>query len=67
MTKEEKAIATAFTGIAFSVGEDYDTYLNYVEKVIGRPFITHELGSKEFMSEIKEKSKTDFINMLRKS
>jgi|ERR1035437_666165 tetratricopeptide (TPR) repeat protein len=65
MTKQEKAIATAFTGVMFSAGEDYDTYTHYVEKLIGRSLITNELGSKEFMSEIKEKSKTDFMNMCK--
>lgn len=63
MTLEEKVIATAYTGISFVQGAEIDDFFQYVSKKLGRPVFIHE----DFWKELKEKSKSDFINMCSKS
>lgn len=58
VTKREAAIVAAYTGVL--IGEFGEMH-GYIEGVMGRPVWTHELGSKEVMSEIREKSKADFV------
>ena len=60
MKKREAAIVSAYTG--FLLGEFSDMH-EYVEKIMGRPVFTHEIGSKEIADEIKHKAKDDFINI----
>jgi len=60
MTKNEAAIVSAYTGIL--IGE-FSNMHEYVEKIMDRPVLTHEMGNKEIANEIKEKSKNDFISM----
>lgn len=61
MTKSECAIIMAHTGICMLTGEDFSIFHKYVENLMGRPVFTHELGY--IASEIKEKSKADFIKL----
>ena len=58
MTREESAIISAFTGI---LAGPFNALHEYVEKIMGRPVFTHELGSAEVTAQIKEKSRADFI------
>lgn len=59
MTDREKAIVMAHTGICTLTGDKFQIFHKYVEDIIGRPVMTHELL---FLGdEIKEKSKADFI------
>ena len=58
MTKKEAAIISAYTGIM--LGEFSDMH-KYIEKILGRPVWTHELGNSETAEMIKEKSKPDFM------
>lgn len=60
MTKREAAIVSAYTGIL--IGEFTDMH-KYVEEIMQRPVFTHEMGSIIVFKEIKEKSKSDFINI----
>ncbi len=60
MTKQEAAIVSAYTG--YLIGEFHDMH-EYIEKIMGRPVWTHELGNKETMELIKSKSKDDFISI----
>lgn len=62
MTREESAIISAFTGILIG---PFDALHEYVEKILNRPVWTHELGNKETASEIKEKSRADFIALMK--
>jgi len=57
MTKREAAIVMAYTGIC--IGK-FDEFHGYVEEILERPVFTHELASRDFMLEIREKSKQDF-------
>ena len=63
MTKQECAIVMAYTGICMLTGENFGVFHEYVEKIMGRPVYTHEMGFPE--DEIKEKSKNDFLNLCR--
>lgn len=59
MTDKEKAIVMAHTGICMLTGDKFQIFHKYVEDIMGRPIMTHEIG---FLADaIKEKSKTDFI------
>lgn len=60
MTKQEAAIVTAYTG--FLIGSFSDTH-EYIEKLMGRPVFTHEMGTGEVMEEVKRRAKADFIAM----
>lgn len=59
MTDREKAIVTAHTGICMLTGGKFQIFHKYVEDIMGRPIMTHELGW--LADVIKEKSKADFI------
>ena len=59
MTDKEKAIVMAHTGICMLKGDKFQIFHKYVEDIMGRPIMTHEIGWLE--DEIKEKSKADFI------
>lgn len=58
MTDREKAIVMAHTGICMLVGDKFHIFHKYVEDIMGRPIMTHDIGWLE--NEIKEKSKSDF-------
>lgn len=58
MTKQEAAIVAAYTG--YLLGEFSDMH-EYVEKIMGRPVFTHELGNKEVADQIKVMATADFI------
>lgn len=59
MTDKEKAIVMAHTGICMLTGDKFQIFHKYVEDIMGRPIMTHEIGFLE--GEIKEKTKADFI------
>ena len=62
MTKEEKLIVSAYTGyLMCNIGDLHE----YIEKLLGRPVWTHELGCKEVIDEIKAKCKEDFLQLCR--
>lgn len=58
MTKREKAIVTAYTGILMG---DFSDFHEYIEEKLDRPVWTHEFGSRSLWDEIKEASKEDFL------
>ena len=60
LTREQAAIIGAYTG--YLCGSFVDMS-NYIEKILGRPVWTHELASEELQSEIKRKSKNDFLKI----
>lgn len=61
MTNREKAIVMAHTGICMLTGDKFQIFHKYVEDILNRPIMTHELAWLE--DEIKEKSKADFIRL----
>lgn len=58
MTDKEKAIIMAHTGMCMLSGDKFQIFHKYIEDIMGRPIMTHEIGLLE--AEIKEKSKADF-------
>ena len=59
MTDREKAIVMAYTGVCMLSGDKFQTFHKYVEKLMGRPLMSHEIYF--YADEIKEKAKADFI------
>lgn len=59
MTDREKAIVMAHTGICMLTGDKFQIFHKYVEDIMGRPIMTHEMGF--LADEIKDKSTDDFI------
>ncbi len=63
MTKQECAIIMAHTGICMLTGDDFGIFHEYIEKIMGRPVYTHELGIEKISEQIKEKSLDDFLRL----
>lgn len=61
MTDREKAIVMAHTGICMLTGYKFQIFHKYVEDIMGRPILTHEMGIASIADVIKAKSKDDFI------
>lgn len=66
MTKEEKIIATAFTGRMFIDGSEMGSLYEYMEKKVGHGVIDLMLASKEFWEELHKACEQDFIDMVSK-
>lgn len=60
MTKQEKLIVSAYTGILMT---DFNDFHEFIEKRLDRPVWTHELANKEFITELKESVKDDFLRL----
>ena len=58
LTSEQAAVIGAFTGMLAGPFSDMH---EYVEKIMGRPVFTHEMGNDAVAAEIKEKAKADFL------
>lgn len=61
LTKEQAAIIGAFTGITAS---NFSVIHEYAERKLGRSIWTHEFGSEEFASELKEAARVDFMSIV---
>lgn len=66
MTKEEKIIATAFTGKMFIDGSDMGLLYEYMEKKVGHGVIDLMLADKGFWEELHKACEKDFIDMVSK-
>ena len=58
MTKQEKIVVSAFTGVLMC---DFSDMHEYVEKVMERPVWTHEMGNEAFCEKLKAKCKDEFL------
>lgn len=67
MTDREKAIVSAYTGIAMLTGDKFSIFHKYVEDILGRSVWTHELADRAIWEEIREKSKADFLALCAES
>ncbi len=63
MTDREKAIIMAYTGISMLTGDKFSVFHKYIEDILGRSVWTHELADHAVWEEIKEKSKSDFLEL----
>lgn len=59
MTDREKAIVMAYSGICMLAGDKFQIFHRYVEELMGRPLMSHEIYI--YADMIKEKAKADFI------
>lgn len=62
MTKEEKIIVSAYTGVLMI---RFNEVHKYIEKILGRPVWTHELADKNIWDEIREKTEEDFLKICK--
>lgn len=62
MTKDEKLIVSAYTGVLMC---DMGDFQKYIEDVLGRPVWTHELADHNVVEEIKAKVKDDFLALCK--
>lgn len=60
MTKQEKIVVSAYTGVLMC---DFADLQEYIEKKFGRPVFTHELADKSVQKEIEEMSKEEFLEI----
>lgn len=60
MTKKEKIIVSAYTGVLMC---DFADMHEYIEQKLGRPVWTHELGDPAVWEQIKAATKEDFLSL----
>lgn len=60
MTLKERVIVSAYTGVLMCSMSDM---CEYIEEKLGRPVWTHELADPQVVAEIKEKTKSDFLEL----
>jgi hypothetical protein len=60
ITKRAAAIVTAYTGMMIG---DFPDFHAYVEEILGRPVMTHEMADKKVWLDIKEAAKPDFVDI----
>ena len=60
MTLDEKIVVSAYTGYLMC---DFNEVHKYIEKLLGRPVLTHELARRKIRDEIREKAKADFLKI----
>lgn len=58
MTKKEKLIVSAYTGILMT---DWPDFHGYAEELLGREIFSHEFGQRAIFKELAEKAKDDFL------
>lgn len=60
LTKKQAVVLSGFTGLLHGSFSDFH---EDVEKRMGRPVFTHELGDKDIAARVKELYRDDFIAM----
>lgn len=60
MTKQEKLIVTAYTGILMV---DWGEFHKFAEELLGRPIYTHEFDKEEVTNEIVNAVREDFMKL----
>ena len=62
MTKEEKLIVSAYTGILMV---DFKELHEFAEEKLARPILTHAFAFKTTTDELKEAVKADFLKLCK--
>lgn len=60
MTNKEKLIVSAYTGILMV---EWSEFHKFIEKLLGRPILTHEFDNEELIEEILANVKDDFMRL----
>lgn len=63
MTKHEKLVVSAYTGVLMT---KFNVFHAYVENVLKRPVFTDEMITDEFEAELKQAVKDEFLNICKK-
>lgn len=61
LSKEQAIVVSAYTGFLIC---DFGDLHKYIEEKMGRPVMSHEMGSDEFMESLREVCKRDFVSLL---
>lgn len=61
LTKEQAIILTGYTGITCCA---FHLFHEDVEKRVGRPVFTHEMGTGEFMERVRDLYRDDFMALV---
>lgn len=64
MTKKERVIVSAYTGVLMC---DFPDMHKYVEEKLGRPVFIHEFCDPSVKAEIKAKTKADFLSLCKQT
>ncbi len=64
MTYKEAVVISAYTGFLMC---DFDDLHKYIEEKLGRPVWSHELGLEEIQNEIRQKCKTEFLELCKEA
>lgn len=62
MTYQECVIVSAYTGFLMC---DFDDMHKYIEEKLGKPVWTHEMGSSEMVTAIRDAVRPDFLALCR--
>jgi hypothetical protein len=60
LTKEQAVVVSAYTGYLVC---DFSDMHAEIEKRVGRPVFTHEMGTGAFMDSVRKLFKADFVSM----
>lgn len=65
MTLKERVIVETYTGVCMTSPDERSEVYKYIAQLMGRAVYTHELAEDEIQSELKEKSKPDFLSLCK--
>ena len=60
MTKQERIIVSAYTGVLMC---DFADVHKYIEEKLGRPVWAHEMALETVQKEIHDKTRNDFLSL----
>ena len=60
MTKEERLIVSAYTGVLMT---SFNEFHKFAEEKLGRPIFTHEFADKVVIDDLKEAVYGDFMSL----
>jgi hypothetical protein len=63
MTKREKIVVSAYTGILMC---EFNELQEYAEPLLNRPVYTHEFSYSHVVEEIKQRSRAEFLEICKK-
>lgn len=64
LTKEQALLLSAYTGVLLC--DKFSDLHKYIEKIIGRPVLTHEMAEADFMGKLQEKLKSQILEIIYK-
>ena len=62
MTKEESLLISAYTG--YMICSQFSELHEYIEKVMGAPVFTHQMGSEEFHKVLRDRLQPRILELI---